>query len=216
MVVQINVSAEILLAPPQRVINKIKAKFVYKQDINKISDYVLVGSTSDTCDFITTFSECEVAAQQLGLSDTTATASKDWYGGYDPPYCWIENGWLQFNSEGKNTGACGGGQGQGYDECLCKSPVTTTGEQVNLVRCWHTEVLAMDYLSYNVSSALHSAMCFDIIRYANDASQQCQYNIQICHQFCQRLGSSMDSMKPWVPPIQTGGTELKQLFNRCL
>ena len=59
--------------------------------------------------------ECEAAAQQLGLADTTVTE-----GGHnppgDPPYCYFEGGSLKLDKEGTNTGICGG---TGGDQCLC-------------------------------------------------------------------------------------------------
>ena len=72
-----------------------------------------------TCNFIKTYSECEAAAQHLGLSDASATSSSN-KGNHDPPYCYFEGGKLQFNSDGKNTGKCGA-----FKTCLCKSPTTT-------------------------------------------------------------------------------------------
>ena len=86
----------------------------------------------NACDVITTSSECEAAAQYLGLSDTSARSSNA--GSYDPPYCYFEGGELRFNSAGTNTGACGAGSGQGYDQCLCKNPPapTTTGDKQRL------------------------------------------------------------------------------------
>ena len=80
------------------------------------------------CDFITTYAECEAAAQYLGLPDTSASSSFN-NGGNDPPYCYFEGGELKFNSGGKNTGDCGSlsmGSGQYYDKCLCKTTATTT------------------------------------------------------------------------------------------
>ena len=82
---------------------------------------------SDTCDFITTSSECEAAAEYLGLSDISAYASYN-QGSLDPPYCYFEGGNLQFNSDETNTGECGGGSGEFHDKCLCKS----SGQQRNV------------------------------------------------------------------------------------
>ena len=85
--------------------------------------------TPNACNFIMTSTECEAAATHLGLSDTSATPSPitSFDHTLDPPYCYIEGGSLQFNSDGANTGDCGGGSGQYHDECLCKiSPTTTT------------------------------------------------------------------------------------------
>ena len=77
-------------------------------------------------------SECEAAAEYLGLSDTSATPA-DYGISIDPPYCYFEYGFLLFNGDGTNTGACGG-----EDKCLCKS----SSEQRNVPEpvCWQTEV----------------------------------------------------------------------------
>ena len=40
-------------------------------------DYVIVETTYDHCNLITTISECEAAAQYLDLSDTSATISNN-------------------------------------------------------------------------------------------------------------------------------------------
>ena len=97
------------------------------EDFVSISDYIIV-EVADTCDVITTASECEAAAQYLGLSDTSATSSNN-KGNSDPPFCYFEGGSLQFNSNGKNTGDCGSGSGQYYDKCLChgQTALTATG-----------------------------------------------------------------------------------------
>ena len=89
-------------------------------------DYVIVETTYDHCNFITTILECEAAAQYLDLSDTSATISNN-KGVGDPPYCYFEGGSLQFNSDGTtNTGGCGDstyGYGNLFDRCLCKSSI---------------------------------------------------------------------------------------------
>ena len=78
-----------------------------------------------------TQSECEDAARYLGLSDTSARSSNG--GGYDPPYCFFENGELRFNSGGTNYGECGANTDGGLDQCLCRDPPapTTTGNKQN-------------------------------------------------------------------------------------
>ena len=96
------------------------------------SGYILVETQNTiTCDYITTSSECEAAAQDLGLPDTSATPSpiSQYDHTADPPYCYIEDDVLKFNGDGTNAGACGsdGGYGPRYlDKCLCKSPATTS------------------------------------------------------------------------------------------
>ena len=72
-------------------------------------------------------SECEAAAEYLGLLDTSAKSIDSAYS-FDPPYCFLERE-LWFNGEGTNTGEC-----DGEDKCLCKS----SGEQRNVPEavCW--------------------------------------------------------------------------------
>ena len=68
---------------------------------------------------IMTLEQCSAAAVALGLSDTTAQEdgqTGSWV--FDPPYCYMGGGSLQFNSAGTNTGPCS------QDPCLCV-PVTT-------------------------------------------------------------------------------------------
>ena len=88
------------------------------------SAYTLVERNEVPCNNIKTFSECEAAAKQLGLSDMTAT--DDGQNGFDrdPPYCYFESDTLKFNYGGTNTGLCGSNN----DKCLCytQSPPSTT------------------------------------------------------------------------------------------
>lgn len=74
------------------------------------------GCTSQTGWYdIISFSECDIAAQALGLSDTSA--SQDGQSGgvsYDPPFCYFEQGSLKFNIYGANSGSC-----TNNDQCLC-------------------------------------------------------------------------------------------------
>ena len=74
-------------------------------------------------------SECEAAAEYLGLLDTSAKLIDSAYS-FDPPYCFLERE-LWFNGEGTNMGEC-----DGEDKCLCKS----SGEQRNVFGIY----LAMD------------------------------------------------------------------------
>ena len=67
------------------------------------------------CDFITTAIECESAAIELGLYDTTVKDDGQNGVNYDPPYCYIEGRSLKFNSMGTNTGPC-----TTIDQCLCR------------------------------------------------------------------------------------------------
>ena len=66
-------------------------------------------------------SECEAAAQYLGLSDTSAMEYNNYI--YDPPYCYMdENDDLRFNGDASNTGNCG----ENDDQCLCRGSGTST------------------------------------------------------------------------------------------
>ena len=77
--------------------------------------YILVDSPQVTCNNIKTPSECEAAALELELPDTSAT--DDGQNGYylDPPYCYFESNNLKFNYGGTNTGSCGSNN----DKCIC-------------------------------------------------------------------------------------------------
>lgn len=88
-----------------------------------LGTYILVAQSSATCHRIKSVEECEAAAQQLGLSDTTVYSDVHNPTG-DPPYCFVEQGRLKFNEDGTNAGACGTGADRGSDKCLCISPDT--------------------------------------------------------------------------------------------
>ena len=63
---------------------------------------------------IKTKEECTVAAKALGI-DQTATPDGHTSGvNDDPPYCYVKDGELMFNAEGKNTGRC-----TADDKCIC-------------------------------------------------------------------------------------------------
>ena len=70
-----------------------------------------------TCDPILTASECEDAAVELGMIDTTAENDYQDFYDYDPPYCYYEGGRLKFNLNMTNTGEC-----YSSDICLCHAP----------------------------------------------------------------------------------------------
>ena len=119
-----------------------------------------------TCDYITTSAECEAAAGYLGLSDTSATPSPitSWDNQYDPPYCYIENGNLQFNGAGTNTGPCGSDNGMGaayLDKCLCKILITTTATTTTTTTT-ATTTTGKSLISYDVhTGTLESGHKFD-------------------------------------------------------
>ena len=83
-----------------------------------ITDYFYTGYklvySGSTCDRITSLSECSDAAAALKLSDTIA--KDDGISGHssDPPYCYLEDNILKFNSDGTNTGKC-----SAKDTCIC-------------------------------------------------------------------------------------------------
>ena len=66
------------------------------------------------CARITSLSECSEAAAALRLSDTTATDDGQSGGNSDPPYCYIEDNILKFNSDGTNRGNC-----NAKHTCIC-------------------------------------------------------------------------------------------------
>ena len=82
--------------------------------------YTMVTSGS-TCERVTSKAECEEAARQLGLSDTTADDDGQDGVNYDPPFCYFESGSLKFNSLATNTGPC-----TTSDQCIC-STIATVG-----------------------------------------------------------------------------------------
>ena len=111
--------------------------FFANEHLKDVSDFIIVDDPGMTCDPIMSSSECEAAAQYLGLSDTSASTRGNPQN--DPPYCYIEDGRLQFN-DGTNTGECGGGRGRYHDECICKG----SGEEHNF---WII-FLAMDHICH--------------------------------------------------------------------
>ena len=83
------------------------------------------------------------AAKYLGLSATTAWAANN-MGNMDPPYCYYEGGYLQFNADGSNTGECGAGSGSYKDTCLCKG---SAGE---------LHILRIDFLAMNIYGGIYT------------------------------------------------------------
>ena len=80
---------------------------------SSVSGYTLVENSDITCNRVWTSANCESAAQQLGLSDTSVEDDGQVGKDYDPPYCYFENDKLKFNN-GTNTGPC-----TTSDKCLC-------------------------------------------------------------------------------------------------
>ena len=85
-----------------------------------VSDVIIVEDPEITCDPITSSSECEAAAEYLGLSDTSAESGTYKY--IDPPYCFFDYWGLRFNADGLNRAEC-----DSENKCLCKN----SGEQIN-------------------------------------------------------------------------------------
>ena len=77
--------------------------------------YIIINWRYDSCDFVTSASECESAANELGMSDVTVEDDGQNGVSYDPPFCYFERGSLKFNEHGTNTGPC-----TAYDQCLCR------------------------------------------------------------------------------------------------
>ena len=77
--------------------------------------YTIVEDPGVTCDPITSLSECEAAANYLGLPDTSPQELNIGMS-IDPPFCYLdEDDKLWFNGDGDNTGECDNG-----DKCICK------------------------------------------------------------------------------------------------
>ena len=73
-------------------------------------------TSGSTCERVTTKAECEEAARQLGLSDTTATGERE--PDY-PPYCYFLDGEdLWFNRNGNSESPC-----LSDEVCICKSNI---------------------------------------------------------------------------------------------
>ena len=96
--------------------------FYYPNAFINFTGYIIVADPHATCDPILSLSECEAAAADLGLSDTTAIPDiPNSHGFADPIACYLEQGELKFNPDGSNTGSCGEDHGYGWvDECLCR------------------------------------------------------------------------------------------------
>ena len=77
-----------------------------------ITEYKIISDSAITCDFIRSASECESAANELGLSDLSATKPTS-VGTYRPPFCHIVNERLYFSHA--NTGHC-----SANSKCICK------------------------------------------------------------------------------------------------
>ena len=77
--------------------------------------YRIVEESAISCEYVMSFSECEVAAQELGLPDITVEDDDQNGVDYDPPFCYFERGSLKFNNLGTNTGPC-----TTADQCLCR------------------------------------------------------------------------------------------------
>ena len=86
-----------------------------------------VDDSAMPCDSITSSSECQSAARELGLSDVWAVDDGQTGEMYDPPFCYFEESSLKFNNLGTNTGLC-----DTYDICLCRQndfcAITPCGE----------------------------------------------------------------------------------------
>ena len=82
----------------------------------------MIKDSTNSCDYIRSASECECAANQLGLSSDDncsslwALVDHDENGVSDnPPFCYIEGGALKFNKLATSTGPC-----TADDKCLCR------------------------------------------------------------------------------------------------
>ena len=69
-------------------------------------------TTGQCASHIASIADCEKAAKQLGLSDTTAVAN--WFGSFRPSGCFIRRGRLTLNVDHTGTGSC-----SSTSKCLC-------------------------------------------------------------------------------------------------
>ena len=88
---------------------------------------------------------CEWAAKELKLADTTVEDDEQSGVSYDPPYCYYENGKLLFNSDGTNKGPC-----NKFDQCLCRGSTTSTTSTTTTTTT--TNVGQVDLFSYGKCS----------------------------------------------------------------
>lgn len=88
--------------------------------------------TQGKCDrWIYYIDGCTLAANELNLSTVEAVDDGQSGGWTDPPYCYIENSVLKFNSDGTNRGLC-----SQSDQCICASlsPTYTATSETSTTR----------------------------------------------------------------------------------
>ena len=76
---------------------------------------MVIEDNAISCDFVRSASECESAANELGLADVTVIDDGQNGVSFDPPFCYFEGGSLKYNNEGTNTGSC-----TTNDHCVCR------------------------------------------------------------------------------------------------
>ena len=84
-----------------------------------IIEYVIIADSAISCDFVRSATECEFAANKLGLADVIVeddvrNDSPYWVDLNPPPFCYFEGGRLKFNI-GTNSGPCTTSK-----QCLCR------------------------------------------------------------------------------------------------
>ena len=84
-----------------------------------ITEYLIVKDSAISCDFVKSATECESAANKLGLADITVEddGQDDYYYYDNPPFCYYYyvGGILKYNNLGINTGPC-----TSTYQCLCR------------------------------------------------------------------------------------------------
>ncbi|CAK0903702.1 unnamed protein product [Prorocentrum cordatum] len=88
--------------------------------------------THGQCDrWIMYIDGCTLAAYELNLSTVPAIDDEQSGGWSDPPFCYLENSKLKFNSDGSNKGSCSQG-----DQCICASvsPTYTATSETTTTR----------------------------------------------------------------------------------
>ena len=76
---------------------------------------MIIEDSASSCDFVRSATECESAANKLGMFDVTVEDDGQFGVDYDPPLCYFEGGSLKYNNFWNNTGPC-----TTFDHCVCR------------------------------------------------------------------------------------------------
>jgi len=99
---------------------------------------------------------CTLAAYELNLSIVEAVDDGQSGGWTDPPYCYLENSVLKFNSDGTNRGLC-----SQSDQCICAS-VSPTYTATSKTTTTRTGYIPPTPLPTFMPTPAPTVPCFDI------------------------------------------------------